>query len=133
MKVKIWIEFSLRFFVKDFKKSWAQSLLWVMVLLSFYRSWDLGDILISWIGGEINVHPRSAGSAVLDSKPINHNHFVLGPFLYCFSNKKHKLALEGEKYQTAYTIVYQVCAMIIFSTFPEKSWLMWIIPNLCRN
>ena len=81
------------------KKSWAQSLLWVMALLSFYRSWDLGDILISWIGGEINVHPRSAGSAVFDSKPINHNHFVLGPFLYCFSNKNHKLALEGEKYQ----------------------------------
>ena len=105
MKVKIWFEFSLwsyGFSWKISKKSWAQSLLLVMVLLSFYRSWDLGDILISWIGGEINVHQRSAGSAVFDSKPNNHNHFVLGPFLNCFSNKKHELALEGEKHQNSY-------------------------------
>ena len=46
-----------------------------------------------------------AGPAVLDSQPINHKHFSLGPFLYCLSDKKHKLALEGEEHQNSYTKV----------------------------
>ena len=47
----------------------------------------------------MNVHPRSAGLKVLDSQPISSKHLSLGPFLYCFSNKKHKLVLEGEEHQ----------------------------------
>ena len=89
----------------------------------------------------MNVHPRSAGPAVLDSQLINRKHFSLGPFLYCLSNKKHKLALEGEEHQNLYTKVsalhktFKKCVQCTYfpSTFPEKIWLMWILPNLYRN
>ena len=63
--------------------------------------------LLSYIGGKINVHPRSAGPAVFDSQHINRKHFSLGPYLYCLINKKHKFALEGKEHQNSYT---KICA-----------------------
>ena len=55
----------------------------------------------------MNVHSRSAGPAVFDSQPINRKQISFGPsFLYCLSNKKHKLELEGEEHQNSYTKVF---------------------------